>query len=110
MEAYFQTCINRDVRKLFPRLDSLKFRRFIGVLSPMSGTHINKAAVAFLAACTRQLSSGGRPQHVTLNQALQEYAGSKNRNQLLRLLSPILTPNALPESIRQQVLREANPV
>jgi uncharacterized protein len=46
MEAYFQTYINRDVRKLFPRLDSVKFRRFIGILSSMSGTLINKAAIA----------------------------------------------------------------
>jgi non-specific serine/threonine protein kinase len=44
---------------------------------------------AFLATYTRQLSTAGKPQHVTLNHALQEYAGSKNKNLLLRLLSPI---------------------
>jgi hypothetical protein len=42
MENYFQTYINRDIRKLFPKLDSLKYRRFIGMLSELSGTIINK--------------------------------------------------------------------
>ena len=43
MENYFQTYVNRDIRKLFPKLDSLKYRRFIGMLSDLSGTIINKA-------------------------------------------------------------------
>ena len=46
MENYFQTYINRDIKKLFPRLDGIKFRRFIRILSSLSGTIINKAAVA----------------------------------------------------------------
>ena len=45
MENYFQTYINRDIRKLFPRLDALKYRRFINTLSELSGTIINKAQV-----------------------------------------------------------------
>lgn len=43
MENYFQLYINRDVRKLFPRLDAIKYRRFIATLSELSGTIINKA-------------------------------------------------------------------
>ena len=43
MENYFQTYVNRDIRKLFPRLDSLRYRRFISMLSELSGTIINKA-------------------------------------------------------------------
>ena len=43
MENYFQTYINRDIRKLFPKLDSLKYRRFVSMLSELSGTIINKA-------------------------------------------------------------------
>lgn len=43
MENYFQTYVNRDIKKLFPKLDSLKYRRFIGMLSELSGTIINKA-------------------------------------------------------------------
>jgi uncharacterized protein len=43
MENYFQTYVNRDIRKLFPRLDSLRYRRFINMLSELSGTIINKA-------------------------------------------------------------------
>ncbi len=43
MENYYQTYINRDVRKLFPKLDSIKYRRFIDILSSLSGTIVNKA-------------------------------------------------------------------
>jgi len=43
MENYFQLYINRDVRKLFPKLDAIKYRRFIATLSELSGTIINKA-------------------------------------------------------------------
>ena len=43
MQNYFQLYINRDVKKLFPRLDSIKYRRFVAMLSELSGTIINKA-------------------------------------------------------------------
>ena len=43
MDNYFRTFINSDIRKLFPRLDSLKYRRFVNMLSGLSGTIINKA-------------------------------------------------------------------
>lgn len=43
MENYFQTYINRDIKKLFPKIDSIKYRRFITMLSELSGTIINKA-------------------------------------------------------------------
>jgi len=43
MENYFQTYINRDIKKLFPKLDSIKYRRFISMLSELSGNIINKA-------------------------------------------------------------------
>lgn len=43
MENYFHTYINRDIKKLFPKMDSIKFRRFISTLSELSGTIINKA-------------------------------------------------------------------
>ena len=45
MENYFRTYIDRDIRKLFPHLDSIKYRRFISMLSELSGTIINKAQV-----------------------------------------------------------------
>lgn len=45
MENYYQTYINRDVKKLFPKLDSIKYRRFIDILASLSGTIINKASV-----------------------------------------------------------------
>jgi len=43
MENYYQTYINRDIRKLFPRLDAIRYRRFVSMLSSLSGTIINKA-------------------------------------------------------------------
>lgn len=43
MEHYFKTYINRDIKTLFPKLDSIKFRRFISMLSSLSGNIINKA-------------------------------------------------------------------
>lgn len=43
MQNYFQLYIERDIRKLFPKLDTLKYRRFVSTLSELSGTIINKA-------------------------------------------------------------------
>lgn len=43
MENYYQTYINRDIQRLFPRLDSIRYRRFIRMLAALSGTIINKA-------------------------------------------------------------------
>ena len=46
MENYFATYINRDIRKLFPRLDAVRFRRLINVLANISGNIINKKDIA----------------------------------------------------------------
>ena len=43
MENYYRTYINRDIKKLFPRLDGVRYRRFVSMLSSLSGTIINKA-------------------------------------------------------------------
>ena len=43
MENYFRTYVERDMRKLFPRLDAVRYRRFVTMLSSLSGTVINKA-------------------------------------------------------------------
>lgn len=43
MENYYRTYIQRDVKKLFPKIDSIKYRRFIEMLTNLSGTVINKA-------------------------------------------------------------------
>ena len=44
---------------------------------------------AFMATYTHRLSTSGRPQHLPLARALQEYAGAGNRNALLKLLVPV---------------------
>ena len=44
---------------------------------------------AFMATYTGRLSDRSRPQYIPLGRALQEYAGRKNKNALLRLLSPV---------------------
>lgn len=45
MQNYFDTYINRDIKKLYPRLDSLRFQRFVSMLSELSGTMINCAQI-----------------------------------------------------------------
>jgi predicted AAA+ superfamily ATPase len=45
MENYFQTYIQRDIRTLFPRLDLVKYQRFISMLAALSGTIINRSQV-----------------------------------------------------------------
>jgi superfamily II DNA or RNA helicase len=44
---------------------------------------------AFLATYAHRLSEQGKPQHLPLARALQEYAGARNRAALDRLLSPV---------------------
>lgn len=42
MESYRDTYINRDIARLFPRLNKIAYRRFLTILSKLSGTIINK--------------------------------------------------------------------
>ena len=44
---------------------------------------------AFLATYTHRISDQGKPQHLPMARALQEYAGAKNKNALTNLLSPV---------------------
>lgn len=46
MHNYFNTYINRDIARLFPRLDNRAYQRFISILSSLSGTIINKSDLA----------------------------------------------------------------
>jgi len=48
-----------------------------------------EAPFAFLATYTAKLSAQARAQHLPLSQALREYAGAKNKSQLLSLLLPV---------------------
>lgn len=43
MENYIQTYINRDIRKLFPNLDHIKYRKMIMMLTSLSGSIINRS-------------------------------------------------------------------
>jgi predicted AAA+ superfamily ATPase len=45
MENYIQTYIQRDIRTLFPRLDLIKYQRFVSMLTALSGTIINRSQV-----------------------------------------------------------------
>ena len=45
MENYIQTYIRRDIRALFPRLDLVKYQRFVSMLAALSGTIINRSQV-----------------------------------------------------------------
>ncbi len=46
MANYQATYINRDIAKLFPKLNKLNFRRFIMMLGKLSGTILNKSDLA----------------------------------------------------------------
>ena len=43
MDGYYKTYISTDIKRLYPKLDSIKYRRFIGMLAGLSGTIVNKA-------------------------------------------------------------------
>jgi uncharacterized protein len=46
MEQYRDTYINRDIAKLFPKINRVAYRRFVETLSQLSGTILNKCDVA----------------------------------------------------------------
>src|ERR1700736_4440201 len=48
-----------------------------------------EAPFAFIATYTTRLSAQAKAQHLPLGKALQEYAGVKNRERLLALLTPV---------------------
>lgn len=43
LSQYRDTYVNRDIATLFPRLDRLAYRRFVGMLAQSSGTILNKS-------------------------------------------------------------------
>ena len=43
MEQYFLNYISRDIKNLFPKMDSITFRRFSSMLTALSGTIINRS-------------------------------------------------------------------
>jgi superfamily II DNA or RNA helicase len=49
----------------------------------------DEAPFAFLATYTTRLSAEAKAQHLPLGKALQEYAGTRNRERLLSLLMPV---------------------
>jgi hypothetical protein len=46
MENYRDTYINRDIARLFPRLNKTNYQRFLMILSKLSGTILNKRDIA----------------------------------------------------------------
>lgn len=45
MENYLQTYVQRDIRSLFPKINLVRYKRFISMLSALSGTIINRSQV-----------------------------------------------------------------
>jgi non-specific serine/threonine protein kinase len=58
---------------------------------------------AFLATYTSRVSNKARPQYTPLGRALEEYAGVRNRNALLSLLSPVHRASEASTLIRELV-------
>ena len=46
MDSYFHQYINRDIRTLYPRLDLIKYRRLLSMLSYCNGRILNKSDIA----------------------------------------------------------------
>lgn len=46
MENYTATYLNRDLKKLFPKLDTVKYRRFLNMLARLSGSVVVKSDLA----------------------------------------------------------------
>ncbi|MGD9108604.1 MAG: ATP-binding protein [Gammaproteobacteria bacterium] len=45
MQKYFDSYINRDLAKLFPKLNKIAYSRFINILGSLSGSILNKANI-----------------------------------------------------------------
>ena len=58
---------------------------------------------AFIATYVHKVSKQATPQHLPLGQALKEYAGAKNRQKLLALLSPLARAAEKSDFIRELV-------
>lgn len=46
MQSYFDMYINRDIQSLFPKLDKIRFRRFVQMLAHMSGAPLLRNDIA----------------------------------------------------------------
>ena len=58
---------------------------------------------AFIATYVHKVSRQAKPQHLPLGQALKDYAGARNRQKLLALLSPLSRAAEQSEFIRELV-------
>ncbi|MCK5690706.1 DEAD/DEAH box helicase, partial [Myxococcota bacterium] len=58
---------------------------------------------AFIATWTHKVSRQAKPQHLPLGRALKDYAGAKNREKLLTLLSPLSRAAEQSEFIRELI-------
>src|SRR5690606_8965992 len=58
---------------------------------------------AFLATYAPGLGAGARIQYQPLSNALREYAGTKNKQALIRLLSPVQRASERSELVKQLV-------
>ncbi|MCH7667540.1 MAG: DEAD/DEAH box helicase, partial [Acidobacteria bacterium] len=58
---------------------------------------------AFMATYVHKVSKHAKPQHLPLGRALMDYAGAKNREKLLALLSPLSRAAEQSEFIRELV-------
>jgi non-specific serine/threonine protein kinase len=58
---------------------------------------------AFIATYVHRVSKQAKPQHLPLHRALKEYAGARNRQKLLALLSPLSRAAEQSEFIRELV-------
>jgi superfamily II DNA or RNA helicase len=58
---------------------------------------------AFLATYAASMTGGGRVQYQPLSKALEQYAGAKNKNVLIKLLSPVQLASEASPLVREMV-------
>ncbi|MCY3767908.1 MAG: DEAD/DEAH box helicase [Gammaproteobacteria bacterium] len=61
----------------------------------------NEYPFAFMATYIAEISSQGNAKHQPLHRALQQYAGARNKQQLINLLSPIHHASKRSELVRE---------
>jgi predicted AAA+ superfamily ATPase len=52
MENYFRTYLQQDIRSKFPKLNDINYRRFISMLSQLSGSIVNKNDLGRTLSCS----------------------------------------------------------
>ncbi len=107
MQNYFDSYINRDVRKLFPKLNLERYQRFIQMLSELSGTVLNRAQIGISLdineVSIRDYLEIADKTFVWRN--IPSYEGSKSKS-IIKMKKGILRDSGLTHYLSDIITRE----